>query len=310
MKFAPIILFVYNRADHALRTLQALSKNDLAQESELFIYADGPKLNATEEQRTKIAEVRRVIRQEQWCGKVHIIESEKNKGLANSVISGVTDVLNKHGRAIVLEDDLIVSPTFLHYMNKALDYYESYDAVMSISSDYPQRLQPITPYLYDVFVSLRNFSYGWGTWKNKWDKVDWEMSDYETMAADSELIKAFNRGGCDLWGMLQAQRNHLIDSWAVRFTLAHFVTHSVTIMPTQSFIQHMGLDGSGTHCGAGMTKVDREVNMGKSFKFLPVIYEDPRWIESFYQTYLPIKRSIWQRAMNRIYKLFGKRYYN
>lgn len=305
MKLAPIILFVYNRPKHTLRTLQALSQAELASKSELYIFSDGPKVNASAEQRDNITEVRRVIQQTQWCEKVHIFESEQNKGLANSVISGVTDVLNKHGRAIVLEDDLIVSPTFLHYMNQALDYYESYDAVMSISSDYPQRLQPITSYSYDVFVSLRNFSYGWGTWKNKWDKVDWDMRDYETIAADPELIKAFNRGGCDLWGMLQAQRNHTIDSWAVRFTLAHFVTHSVTIMPTQSFIQHTGLDGSGTHCGAGMVLVEREVNTKKSFRFLPVIYEDPRWIDAFYQTYLPIKRPLWQRILNRIYKLFG-----
>ena len=129
MKLAPIILFVYNRPWHTEQTLRALMANELAVESELYIYADGPKPNATDEQLQKIREVRQLIRQEQWCGKVHVVESEKNKGLANSVINGVSEIVNKYGRIIVLEDDLKTSPTFLTYMNQALEYYESFHSV-------------------------------------------------------------------------------------------------------------------------------------------------------------------------------------
>ena len=129
MKLAPIILFVYNRPWHTEQTLRALMANELAAKSELYIYADGPKPNATDEQLQKIHEVRQLIRQEQWCDKVHIVESEKNKGLADSIIGGVTEIVNKYGKIIVLEDDIVPTTGFLQYMNDALEMYKDDEQV-------------------------------------------------------------------------------------------------------------------------------------------------------------------------------------
>src|SRR5438045_2537788 len=112
---APIVLFVYNRPKHTRQTLEALIKNDLADKSTLFIYADGAKKNASEEQVSRIAEVRKLLREKQWCNQVHIIEAEKNKGLTNSIVEGITSIVNKYGRLIVLEDDIDVSLGFLKY---------------------------------------------------------------------------------------------------------------------------------------------------------------------------------------------------
>ena len=303
MTLAPIILFVYNRPWHTEQTLRALMANDLASESELFIYADGPKETATEEQLQKIQEVRQLIRKDQWCGKVHIIESDKNKGLANSVIKGVSDVVNKYGKVIVLEDDLKTSPTFLTYMNKSLEYYESYNSVYSISADIPMKMPLIEDYDYDVFVSYRNFSYGWGTWKNRWNNVDWRMHTYSMIDTDKHIQSAFNRGGDDLYNMLQAQKDGLIDSWAVRFTLAHFINHAVSIMPTQTFVNHIGFDGSGIHCSGGINDM-RPLNSKREYAFLPIIYEDSRWINAFYSTYYRGLLPLWKRIVNKLYRKF------
>src|SRR5438874_2574716 len=130
MSPAPIVLFAYNRPHFTLRTLESLSANELANESELFIYADGPKAKATDRQLEAIKEVRQIIRSKQWCGKTTIIESAQNKGLANSVINGVSEVINRYGRLIVIEDDVLLSRYFLRFMNEGLEKYKDEDKVL------------------------------------------------------------------------------------------------------------------------------------------------------------------------------------
>ena len=160
MTYAPIVLFVYNRPWHTEQTLRALMANDLAAASELFIYADGAKPNADADQLQRISDVRALIRREPWCGKVHIIESEINKGLADSIIAGVTEVVNQHGRAIVLEDDIVPTRGFLRYMNDALTLYEKDERVMLVSGYiYPYKHIPKTPTTYFMRVYA---CWGWG----------------------------------------------------------------------------------------------------------------------------------------------------
>ena len=131
---APIALFVYNRPDHAFRTLSSLKENPLAKESKLFIFSDGPKNPNDQRQVEKVGKVREMIRKEQWCGEVNIIESQVNKGLANSLSGGITQIVNEYGKVIVIEDDLQFSPDFLHYLNTALDIYQDKEKVFSIAA--------------------------------------------------------------------------------------------------------------------------------------------------------------------------------
>ena len=133
MSYAPIVLFVYNRPEHTRQTLEALAANTLAQESDLFIYADGPKEDATEEQLERIRKVRAIVRSQQGCKSVTVIESDTNKGLAASIILGVTETVNKYGRIIVLEDDIVTGKYFLEYMNTALKKYENEKQVWEIT---------------------------------------------------------------------------------------------------------------------------------------------------------------------------------
>ena len=134
MDLAPIVLSCKKRPWHGSRTLEAIAQKELASESVLYIYCEGPKPNASEEQRAVIEEVRREVRMREWCSEVYIIESVEHKGLANSVINGVPEVLNQYGKLIVFEDDLLTSPYFLTYMNESLDYSEDKKSVFSISA--------------------------------------------------------------------------------------------------------------------------------------------------------------------------------
>lgn len=306
---APIILFTYNRPWHTEQTLNALMQNELASESMLYVFCDGAKENATYDQQSSIAAVRRVVRSKQWCKSVHIIEADINKGLANSIIEGVSDIISKHGKVIVLEDDLVSSKYFLNYMNNCLDYYQHKMAVFSISSDRPPYKQFVIPkdYEYDVFVSLRFYATGWATWIDRWSQVDWSIKSVEDFLTKSEQIDAFNRGGEDLTNMLNSQKQMKIDSWAIRFDYTHFINHSISILPCYSYIENIGYDGSGINCGeqGGYARKDTKLAK-KDVKLLEILYEDKRIINSFYSSFYPKKRVFWKKIVNKLSRVLGR----
>ena len=326
MELAPIIVFAYNRLGHLQQTLDALSRNVYAGESELYIYCDGPKVmsegvneltnerikesNARVEKTQSFAKQYAIEATKQGKFKaVHVVCSEKNKGLANSIIGGVTDVINKHGRAIILEDDLLTSPYFLKYMNEALDKYESYPSVFSISANRPPVGKMAIPadYEYDVFVSLRPFSTGWATWKDKWERIDWSLDYLNDFLKHSKQIKAFNRGGDDLTNMLCLQRDHKIDSWAIRLSFQLFYHHAVAILPCIPYVDNIGFDGTGIHSGNDEHDYRNNVNLAPANPRMPdVIYEDARIINAFANCYSRAKRPLWQKAINSIYRKLGK----
>lgn len=304
MSLAPVIVFSYNRPVHLKRTLDALAKNEGASESELFIFCDGAKENAPEEQLKRIADNRFVAHQAQGFKKVHVVERERNLGLANSIITGVTNVIDLYDKAIVLEDDLLTSPFFLGYMNRALDYYENRPGVMSISANRPpvDKMQIPEDYEYDVFVCLRSYSTGWATWKDRWHQVDWSMDFLEGFLKHPEQVSAFNRAGDDMTDMLLMQRDGKIDSWAIRFGFAHFKEHAVAILPCISYVDNIGFDGTGRHSGIDTTQEFRN-DLSRAVKdprFVENIYEDSRIINAFYSRFCKKRRPLWQKAINHI----------
>ena len=309
MTLAPIIVFAYNRPEHLQKTLDALAQNELANQSTLYIYCDGAKPDASEEQLTRVQMVRKVAQSAKGFKEIHIHSAEANIGLANSVIGGVTEVINQWGKVIVVEDDLQTSPYFLNFMNIALDKYESYPAVFSIGgySYPPQKIQIPKDYPYDAYVSVRCCSWGWATWKDKWEKIDWSLDYLAEFLKQPEQIKAFNRGGDDLTNMLLLQQGHKIDSWAIRYAFQHFYHHAVTILPCVSYVDNIGFDGTGVHCADIGNEIQNDLSLAPKNPRMPnSIYEDSRIINAFYNYYCHAKRPIWQRVINTIYRQLGK----
>lgn len=253
---APIILFVYNRPDHTKQTVETLVKNDLAGESDLFVFADGIKENATQEQRNLINLVREYIHTITGFKSITIEESEGNKGLANSVIAGVTKIINKYGRAIVVEDDIITHPYFLRYMNTALDLYENDKRIYMVGGYNQKRIIPKL-YTKDLFIIHRSCSWGWATWKNRWGNSDWNVTQYEKIKYHKALVRRFNRGGNDMFHMLAMQMKGEIDSWAIRWDYAMFLNNAYAVLPCQTLVHNIGFDGSGVHCGS----IDEKITM-------------------------------------------------
>jgi len=304
---APIVLFVYNRPNHTQKTLEALMNNDLASESVLYIYSDGAKSNAKPDIINNINEVRKIIHSKQWCKEVIISESLTNKGLAASIKKGVTDVVERHGQVIVMEDDLLTSSAFLTYMNSSLDYYSTRNSVFSISAYNLPAEKMVFPvdYKYDVYVSSRNGSWGWGTWKDRWVQVDWNVNAYQTIKNEEEMQDAFNRGGDDMYSMLQDQQSGKLNIWSIQFTVAHFVNHAVSIVPVVSYVDNLGLDGSGENCSPSNSLRNINLNTNNTIRFLDILYEDKRIINAFYSANCRKKRPVWQKIINKLSRLVG-----
>lgn len=243
MRLAPIVLFTFNRLDHTQKTIEALRKNILAEESELFIFSDGAR-NSEEE--IKVNKVRKYLEGIDGFKKVNIIKSEKNKGLAKSVINGVTDIINKYEKVIVLEDDLVTSKYFLKYMNEALTIFKERADIWSISG-YGPNINIPTDYKEDIYITKRGSSWGWATWKDRWELVDWEVSDYNSFKRDKNMIREFNLSGKDLAPMLDDQISRRIDSWAIRWVYSQFKNDKYTVYPVKSLVRNIGNDLSGTH---------------------------------------------------------------
>ncbi len=247
--FAPIVLFVYNRPDHTLATLNALTRNKEAKDSTLYIYADGAKSNATDKDRQQITKTRAIINQQNWCGKVEIIERVENKGLAYSIIDGVSSVIEKHGKVIVLEDDLIVSAGFLQYMNDALDLYEEEKQVMHISAYwYPVKNTKKLP---ETFFYNAGTCSGWATWKRAWDLFA-EKNPVVLYAKieDQYSWDEYNKNGTKSFQeQLTANVNGLINTWAIKWYTTLFLNKGLSLHPKYSLVNNIGFDGSGENSG-------------------------------------------------------------
>lgn len=250
-EFVPVLLFVYCRPMHTEKVLQYLNKNTNIEETELYIYSDGPKAGKEEEVknvREKIGEFLQVSK----FRNVIVKESEANNGLANSIISGVTSVISKYGRVIVLEDDLLTSEDFYMYMKEALKFYQDNEKIWSIAG-YSPVLKSAIASGHDVYLCSRAGSWGWATWDNRWSKVDWQVSDYRQFKRSPIKRIAFDNRGTGMTKMLDMQmEGGKIDSWAIRWCYQQFKSNMFTINPVFSKVKNIGCDGSGTHSKSNM----------------------------------------------------------
>ena len=237
MTLAPVALFVYNRPWHTLQLLNSLAANDESKKSLLYIYCDGAKEGDNEEIVVKINETRAIARNENRFKDVIVIEQYKNKGLVHSIIDGVTEVINKHDKVIVLEDDLVLSPYFLYYMNDSLTRYENNNKVGQIGAC--NFFACGVKYPTTFFITMPD-CWGWATWKNRWKKFNSDAKQLLGQLMKNDLMYKFNAyGSYDMQSMLLAQINGIGTSWAVRWTAVCVLNDWLTLYPNPSVTNHI-----------------------------------------------------------------------
>lgn len=239
---APIAIFAYNRPIHLARLLDSLTRCDGFANSPLIAFVDGPRSSADIE---LVHETRRILHKK-LGSKVEIRAHNNNNGLSKQIISGVSDILRSYDTVIVLEDDLVVSPTFLSFLNDALGYFENNETVAQVSGftfDVPQ----IASRKEAVLLPFTT-TWGWATWKRAWQNADWNMSSAEVLMGDKLLQRRFDlHGAYSYTKMLKAQCAGRVDSWGIRWYWHVFYTGGLVCFPPQTLVRNLGMDGSGTH---------------------------------------------------------------
>jgi glycosyltransferase involved in cell wall biosynthesis len=244
MALAPVVIFAYNRPKHLQQTLEALSLNVLASETELRIYIDGSKENASDEQTKKIEEVRHIANNISWSKSLSVFESPINKGLSASVIHGVTETLDLFGKVIVLEDDMISDKWFLTFLNEALTQYEAKTDVACVSG----YIYPVTSKLPETFFLQGADCWGWGTWKRAWQELNTNGAELLQELEKEQLTRHFDFDGSYAYTqMLRDQIQKKNNSWAILWYASAYLKNRFTLYPSHSLIHNTGIDGSGTH---------------------------------------------------------------
>ena len=272
---APIALFAYNRPDHLRRTLSALKANPLARKSPLYVFSDGP--NGSQDI-TAVSAVRRFVNTVTGFDRISIREQPKNLGLARSIIMGVTELSAAYGRVIVLEDDLVVAPGFLTFMNQALDRYHNEPRVMQVSGymfpvERPNRLA-------QTFFCRVPTSWGWATWARAWERLNLDSTAMLESLHSPQRRDAFNLNGAyPYFEHLTQQAEGKLDVWGVRWYASMFIAGGLCLYPSQSLVQNIGMDGSGMHCGRSSI-FDVELSVSEAWRFPDCTEESPQAFEA------------------------------
>jgi hypothetical protein len=236
---APIVLFVYNRLYHTQRTVEALKNNTLANESELFIFSDAAKNEAAA---AAVGEVREYISGISGFKKIHITERSENMGCDPSILDGVSCVISEYKKVIEVEDDIVTTPLFLKYMKNALNVFEDDERIWSVSG-YAPPIKISASYADDIYLSMRPASWGFGTWENRWNAVDWAKIGIEEVFRDSQLRKMFCEGGEDILNTLIKHP----DTYDIPIYYFMRKQGKYSVLPVVSLLQNIGTDGSGVH---------------------------------------------------------------
>lgn len=241
---APICLFLYNRPKHTEATLNNLALAKDANNSDLYIFCDGPKKEANQQDLEKIQKVRQIAHNCKGFNSVTITTSEHNQGLGQSIIKGVSHVINKFGECIVLEDDHLVHPDFIQYMNHYLKEYESEKKVMHVSAfarnSYLQFVMP------GVFGSRYMDCWGWGTWVDRWSMLDLNLDNVDQYLSNEDNLKRFNFSKLDYHTYFEQNREKF-KTWAIFWYYTIAKNNGLCLMSKYSYVKNIGNDGSGTN---------------------------------------------------------------
>ncbi len=296
---APVILFAYKRPRELKATIQALRANHLAPESDLYIFADAPK---RPEDAPKAAEVRQLLDEISGFRSIYRDYAETNIGCADSVIRGISYVLDRHPSAIIVEDDLITSPNFLDFMNQGLEQYEKNKRVYSVAG-YTFPFQKPADHESDAYFIPRHSPWGWATWADRWQSIDWDMVEYPAFMQDKEQQRAFMQGGSDLLNMLRDQMEGRADAWDIRFCFNRFKRNGLTVYPTISKVENIGFGEEATHTNI-YNRYKTELDNGTQRVFnLPRIVQTTE----YYKQQTLRRYSVPIRIFNRLKTLAGMR---
>jgi len=297
---APIVVFTYNRPEHTQRTLNALLMNPLANESDIIIYSDSAR---TANHKKAVDEVRSYLSEITGFRSIKVIHRDKNFGLAESIIQGITEVLQQSEKVIVLEDDMVVSPYFLEYMNEALEQFVDDDRVISVHG----YVYPVDIELPEAFFLPGADCWGWATWRRGWALFNSDGQYLLDELVRRHLIQEFDYNGAyPFLNMLKDQIKGENDSWAIRWLASAFLANKLTLYPGRSLVNNIGNDSSGTHCGDSNSM---DAKLSETKINLNNIVVEPSQVgrEAFEIFFRQSQKRLLHRLLGKAWRLFSKK---
>ena len=301
MALSPLLLFVFNRPEHTRKTLEHLVRNDLACQTDLYVYSDGAR---TEDEIAQVTQVRNIVKCFRGFKSVTLIERDKNIGLAQNICSGVSEILSSSESVIVLEDDLLTSPLFLTFMNQALAQYSNISEVFGVTG---YSFSGNFDFQRSYFLPFAS-SWGWGTWKNKWSTFSRDNELLKKIITNPSLQFKFDLDGAYKYSnMARDQLDGKINSWAIYWNAFILQNDGIFLYPPKSYVKNIGFDGSGTNCSVE----SQSVEMASSLSEFPVNLEIG--LAEFEAVKAVLKNAnggIFQRYKNLLKNLIPERYKN
>lgn len=304
MSSAPVLFFAFRRPLHTRRVLESLAKNYGSGDVRLFAFIDGPR----DDSDVRLSdEVEAVLRSERWCGQVTICRREINLGCAESVMSTVGQYVEDYGTVIVLEDDNYLSPHFLTFINNALIRYKDSQRVMEVSG-YRYPVNSANP---RSGFTQHAIGWGWATWKRAWDKFDTSGERLlGEILSSPDLVSRFNLDGAfNFVDMLRQQVAGRIGGWDIRWSANILLNDGLSLYPSHSLVNNIGLDGSGTNCGAtdiyeNVLKDTPVLDLPEDIEVDKVFHEElRRYYRAVHESFL---RRIWRYATSGVRGGLGK----
>ena len=247
----PVILFAFNRADTFTRVLGNLAKcENLAADRfgiqrNFYAFLDAPR-NETDVPRCEVVKKLAEDFRRNNCPQLEIVCRERNYGCAHNIPDGIQQVLDKHGRAIIIEDDILVSRNFLSYMDEALELYADRPEIFCINAWRTPTIKVPRRYGHDIYLNNRNMCWGWSTWKDRFAAVDFTLSDYKDFVADPKNIDAIDETGVGLRWMLDSQYAGHLDTWDVQCSFHMVKNRMWAVEPRFAMTKNIGF-GGGVH---------------------------------------------------------------
>lgn len=297
LNFAPVVVTVYARADHAKRTLDALAANPGAEKTDVFIYCDGAREAAD---RDAVLATREAVRTAAGFRSVSIVERDANIGLARNITSAVSEIVAAHGRVIVVEDDILTAPNFLQFMNQALETYQDTPEVWHIAGwNYP-----IDPTGLDdtFFVRVMN-CWGWATWADRWDHFERDPSALIDTFTSAQR-RAFNlEGAHNFFAQIESNAAGKNVTWAIFWYAAIFLRNGLCLNPTQSLVENIGFDGTGENCGAADI-AQSTLRNGSKLTLPEDIQENPLALKRIQRNF---RKALMRRIFSKLKRMAGVR---
>ena len=300
MDYAPIVIFVYKRLLHTKFTIESILSCEESKNSIVYIFSDAPKVLEDE---LFVLEVRNYIKSITGFKQIFIIYRDINFGLAKNIILGLNDLFEKNDKLIILEDDIVVSKSFLKFMNDALFLYQNEKKIWHISGwNYPI---DSSNYQYNSYFLQMSNCWGWATWADRW-KYFKKNPSYIMKSWSREMRNSFTlqNANNNFWQQITYNKKNKINTWAIFWYATIFQNNGLCLNPVKTFTENIGNDGSGENCGdKDIFKSELSVDHNNNFpNLIQINLEYYQLIRKFYlQNNIPFYIKVINRIKLLIY---------